>query len=180
MRARARQISTPVRKQSASSGPRRGTVMTRRTSGTFDPARAMERIAEETSKQTAFLEASFERVIDRVDMLQEDVQKGNLDRDHIVRELVDVKRQVTGLEDDLRRHVAEQTQAAAKGAAEGATAAAVAPMEQARVATNRLNRNQQYALGAVGLLWLTSFFDKGPAIMKGLQAIWTAMVGLSK
>lgn len=154
----------------------------RRTEPAFDPSKALDRIAKESAGQMAFVEAAFDRMSARLDSVQQAVNRGNLDRDDFRRELAEVQRQIVDTREELQRHKGEQTEAAARGAAVGASAAAVRPVvaEAVKAQAKALNRPQWYALGGVGLLWLTTFADKAPGVLRMLQGIWTGIVGAGK
>lgn len=154
----------------------------RRQEPAFDPGKALDRIAKESASQMAFVEAAFDRMSARLDSVQEAVNRGNLDRDDFRRELAEVQRQIVDTREELQRHKGDQTEAAARGAAVGAATAAVEPAvaQAVRAQAKALNRPQWYALGGVGLLWLTTFADKAPSVLRMLQGIWTGIVGAGK
>lgn len=154
----------------------------RRLEPAFDPAKALDRIARESASQMAFVEAAFDRMSARLDSVQEAVNRGNLDRDDFRRELAEVQRQIVDTREELQRHKGEQTEAAARGAAVGASAASVRPVvaEAVKAQARTLNRPQWYALGGVGLLWLTTFADKAPGVLRVLQGIWSGIAGAGK
>jgi TolA-binding protein len=154
----------------------------RRSEPAFDPSKALDRIARESANQMAFIEAAFDRMSGRLDSLQDAVNRGNLDRDEVRRELTEVQRQIIDTREELQRHKADQTQAAARGAAEGASSQSIQPAVNRAVAAQagKLNRPQWYALGGVGLLWLTTFADKAPGVLRVLQGIWSGIAGAGK
>lgn len=154
----------------------------RRQEPAFDPAKALDRIAKESASQMAFVEAAFDRMSARLDSVQEAVNRGNLDRDDFRRELAEVQRQIVDTREELQRHKGEQTEAAARGAAVGASVASVEPVvsQAVKAQAQALNRPQWYALGGFGLLWLTTFADKAPGVLRMLQGIWSGIVGAGK
>lgn len=106
----------------------------RRPRATLDPNRLMQKVEDGQerlrqsmedgqSAMTDRLDAAFARIDERFNGLERDVRLGHMERGELATEIQDIRRQILDTRDTLQRDVGKQTEAAAKGAAEGVAVA---------------------------------------------------------
>lgn len=150
----------------------------------FDIARAFEALRAQSAARDEIAEASFELLGARLDAIQRDVRQGNLDRDALGREVGELQRQMIDTREELQRHKSAEAQAAARGASEGAVAGMaserITPAVKAAMRKAPTPRATWVVMSMVGLLWLTTFVEKAPAVFRAVAAFFTGVSELDK
>lgn len=149
--------------------------------GAPDYQRLLARIEDGDAAIAERFEAAFERILDGIQKLREEVQQGRLEGDALARTVGDLETQMINTREELQRYRSTQalvtTQAAAKGAAEGA-AAGTAQLK-ATVHAGFFATWKGWAVsGLVGIAALSGGVEGIPKIVKFFSGLFRYLEGV--